>query len=62
MRCVNYLFDKAQHYENYKNFEVTVSCLEINKDGIVDLGRQCQKSAKSGYRQASNAQIPVSIE
>lgn len=53
MRCVDYLFEKAKHYENYKSLEMTASCLEINKDGIVDLGMECHENCKSGYRRSS---------
>lgn len=56
LRCIDYLFEKAKHYENYKQFVVTASCLEINKEGIKDLGVHYHETGKQGYRPVSSTE------
>lgn len=61
MRCVDYLFEKAGHYENYKELTVSASFLELNKDGIVDLAVKCQDFGRSGYHRSNAMACRLSL-
>jgi hypothetical protein len=40
LRAIEYIFTKAKSYDHIKHFIVSVSCLELARDKIVDLGRK----------------------
>lgn len=40
LRAIEYIFSKAKSYDHIKHFIVSVSCLELARDRIIDLGRR----------------------